>query len=237
MRLRWRLLDIVLTVVLVLGIAAILLGHEDPFVRKALCEYAACPKFAHSHGWEKVAYDLGIGSVVSLFFYILIVRIPEHQRRRRLKRSFLKHYEMFKKDCIAVMLGVANGSYKWGEQDALADQRRFYEYFKEPVGDGQDRWDRFMNRLDERSVEELVKSVKIFRDEILFMLNNVDIENEEAFEFLKRMSMIIVERRAEKMDYDGRDRFCRFLWEVFSGWSFVSGLRETDIVKDMVKAM
>jgi len=125
--LRRRALDISLGIVLALSFAAILLGQENPFVRIALCGVAPCPKFAHSHAWEKIAYDVGIASVVSLFFYALIVRIPEHQRKRRLKRSFSKHYEAFKRNCIMVMLGVADLTSPRKKQEELMDENKFYD--------------------------------------------------------------------------------------------------------------
>jgi len=38
--------------------------------------------------WNKIFYDLAAGALVSLNFYVLIVCIPDFQRRRRYKKSF-----------------------------------------------------------------------------------------------------------------------------------------------------
>lgn len=89
------------------------------------------------------------------------------------------------------MLGVADGSYDSAMPEELLDQKKFAEYFKMKVEPSQDRWDRFCNKLDPYHLKEIVKRMEIFRDEISFILNNVDIPSDEPFEFLKRFSAAI----------------------------------------------
>ena len=80
--LRRRSLDVLLALVAIVSVAAVLLSHEDPFVRIAVCNQTGfCSTFAHAKAWYKVIYDLGIGALVSLAFYVLVVRLPEYQRR------------------------------------------------------------------------------------------------------------------------------------------------------------
>jgi hypothetical protein len=236
-RIRRRLLDIALATIFALSIAAIFVAHEDPFAREALCSVLSCPKLLHARAWEKITYDLGVASLISLLFYVLIVRIPDYQKRQRLKRSFTKHYKMFKEDSIGVMLAVADGSYNAALPTALLDQNKFRSYFKESVSDSQDRWDAFANNLDEYHLKELIRKLELFREEIVFVLNNMDIPDEDVFEFLKRVSSILAEMRASTLDYDSVKSFSRFLWEVFAGFSWATGYRKSDIVEDMIKAM
>jgi hypothetical protein len=107
--LNWLLLGIALA-----SVAAILLGQENPFVRAVVCVRMPCRALAHSHAWEKIAYDLGIGSIVSLFFYWLVVRLPENAKRRRIRKSFAEHFREFKEDSIATMLMVTDDTFAWG---------------------------------------------------------------------------------------------------------------------------
>jgi hypothetical protein len=64
--------------------AVIVLGQEDPFLRKALLGQASLPLWLHAHAWRKVLYDLGVGSFLSVVFYALVVRLPEHRKRLRI---------------------------------------------------------------------------------------------------------------------------------------------------------
>src|SRR3981189_1105778 len=100
-----RPVDAGLVAILFMSIVAVLLGLglEDPFSRNALFRRVNFPEWLHPQSWLKLSYDLGVGSLVSLFFYWLVVRIPEREKRKRIKRSFAKHYQEFKEDCIQVM--------------------------------------------------------------------------------------------------------------------------------------
>jgi hypothetical protein len=40
-----------------------------------------------------------------------------------------------------------------------------------------------------------------------------------------------------KPDYDEIKSFCRFLWEIFIGWSFISGYRKTDLINDIIQRL
>ena len=129
-----RPLDIALTVIAIVSLAALFLAHEEPFARDALCSATKfCLTIANAKAWNKIFYDLAAGALVSLIFYVLIVRIPDRQRRKRYKRSLAHQYKNFREDCIGLMLGVADGTYEWGKQEELLDQKKFKNYFDEQV--------------------------------------------------------------------------------------------------------
>src|SRR5262249_25456155 len=178
-----------LALVAILSVAAVLLSHEDPFVRIAVCNQTGfCSTFAHAKAWYKVIYDLGIGALVSLAFYVLVVRLPEYQRRQRLKRSLEMHYRAFRLNCIEIMLAVAAGRFAGGQAEALLDPEEFKKYFKQEIAPGTERWDEFMNNLNEHYLVRLQTLMEQLRDELMFVLNNTDIPKDEHFEFLKRLS-------------------------------------------------
>jgi hypothetical protein len=233
-----HLLDSVLWAMCVASVAALFLAHEDPFARDAFCSRINfCPDIPNAKAWNKIIYDLAAGTLVSLLLYVLVVRIPDYQRRQRIKRSLTKQYENFREECITIMLMVSDGTFKWGFHRELIDQVKFKEYFKQPVGNGQDRWDAFMNKLDEYHLEELISKIELLRDEVTFVLNNVDIADEQPFEFLKRLSRALFSVRNTTLGYDETKSFAGFLWTVFAGWDPVSGYRERDIIEDMIAAI
>lgn len=171
------------------------------------------------------------------FFYALLVRLPDTQRRNRMKRSLSAHYLAFRKDLISGIVGTADGSYDSDIVDSLLDRSFFRKYFKEHVTEGQERWEKFLNRLDAYKVREIITSMEIFRDEIQFVLNNVYIEDDAPFEFFKRLSAAIYEQKDTSPEYDDVKRLSRFLWSLLSGWDWVEGYRERDIVQDMIDAI
>lgn len=233
-----HLLDGVLWTFGILSVAALFLAHEDPFARDALCSHIkVCPVIENAKAWNKILYDLAVGVLVSLLLYVLVVRVPDYQKRQRIKRSLTKQYRSFREDCIAIMLMVSDGTFVWGFHEELIDQAKFKEYFQQPVGQGQDRWDAFQNKLDEYNLEGLILNMEIIRDEIAFVLNNVDISDEQPFVFLKRLSHALLSMRKTTLGYDETKSFASFLWDVFAGWDVVSGYRERDIIGDMIAAI
>jgi hypothetical protein len=64
---------------------------------------------------------------------VLLVRLPELQKRQRYKRIFTAQYLAFRKSCIAAILAVSNGSYDTRFSDSLLDQKVFRSYFSESV--------------------------------------------------------------------------------------------------------
>ena len=207
-------LDVTLILVAMISLAALFLAHEDPFARDALCAKTGfCPTIANARAWNKIFYDLASGALVSLIFYVLIVRVPDYQKRKRCKRSLTQQYKNFREDCIGLMLAVADGQYDSSMPEELLDQKRFKEYFKEKATLDEDRWDRFCNKLDPYYLNEIVKRMEIFRDEIAFILNNVDIPSDEPFGFLKRLSAAMYSIRDTTLDYDDTKSFAsgRFL--------------------------
>jgi hypothetical protein len=237
MRFFKRPLNSALITLALISLGAILLGADEPFGRITVCARLPCPSIPHSHVWERIAYDLGIGSIVSLLFYWLVVRIPENAKRRRIRNSFARHFRDFKEDAIATMLMVADGTFSWGFHQELVDQKRFREYFKEQVSPDRDRWDEVHNKMTDYYLDELLTHLEILRAEILFAMAAIDIDDKKALEFLKRLSATIVRMRKTTLDYDSMKSFGGFLWEVFAGWNVVSGYQERDFFEDMIQAI
>lgn len=231
-------LDAALWLVGLTCVIALFLAHEDPFARDWLCNRTGfCPSVANEKAWNKIIYDLAVGALVTLIFYWLVVRLPDRQKRARLRKSLAQQYRSYKRDSIALMLSVSDGLYDGEFPDRLLDRNEFKEYFKQQVGQGQDRWDSLFNKMDAYHFGELLRRMEMFRDEIAFVLNNVDIPGDKAFDFLKRLSRAIYRMNGLTAEYDDKEVLFRLLWEIFTGWSFVTGYQKRDIIEDTIDAI
>jgi hypothetical protein len=230
-----RILDALLLTIFVMAVAVMAVANEDPLLRNALCSTIkwSCIRSAHFAAWNKLFYDLALGSFVSLVFYLLIVRLPEHFRRLRIKRSFRGRYLAFKQECIEIFLLLADRSYAGGFPESLCALTPFRNYFSEHGGDSQTRWDRVANNLDNHHTQLLLNALEAFREEVHYVLSNIDFDSDDELEFLKRLSRAIASAKVITPGYDTNSLF-RFLWSLFAGWDLASGLRETDIVEDMI---
>ena len=107
---------------------------------------------------------------------------------------------------------------------------------KVEIDNNKNRWHAIMNGINDSEylLRDLLYELEIFSKETLYLLSMVDIHDEEVFSFLKRMSHIIYRMRDVKTKYDDIKTLGRFLWEIFSGWSFVEGYRDHDIIESMI---
>ena len=185
--------------------------------------------------YELLVNALSINFVISSVFYFLVVYIPEVQRRHRVFRSIDKSYREFKLSCIHTFLILSN-SQEYRQREILLDQDEFRRYFSNMNTQNRDRWGAVMGGIEENGyyLREVLYELRMLNEEIRYVRNNIDIYDEEVFDFLNRLSQIISRMDATTPDYEDIKSFSRFLWELFSGWSFGEGYRKSDLIKDMI---
>lgn len=74
----------------------------------------------------------------------------------------------------------------------------------------------------------------MLNEEIRYTRNVVNLNDSEVFEFLNRLSQSIVRMESTEREYDDIKSFCGFLWSIFTGWNWVEGYRESDLIKEML---
>ena len=74
---------------------------------------------------NSIIFDLSIGFLVSVFFYILVVWFPARQRKNLIKRNFEEQYLSFKYDMICIFLGVSEKVYDSKLPLKLSEQSEF----------------------------------------------------------------------------------------------------------------
>ena len=185
---------------------------------------------------NSIIFGLSIGFLVSVFFYILVVWFPNRQRKNLIKHNFKEQYRLFKCDTISILLGACQSSYDGGLPRKLSEQSEFVKFFQEPVGsDSRNiRWYNVLNGLKEHHLKELLVVMEIFMNEIAYVLNNVNINEPEAFAFFKRLSQAVYQLKNSTLDCDEIKSLTNFIWEIFAGFSLIDGLRDYDIIKIMI---
>jgi hypothetical protein len=226
--------NIDLWIIAILCIAMLLLANEDPFARKAVYAYTGSRWGGpYTKAFYKLFYDLAVSALITVIFYALFVRLPDYKRRQRLKGSLARRYKDFKEDCIQIMLQVSDGARSGDHPDGLMEPDKFRDYFRERVMPDQERWDELWKNINQYYLHELLIRMEILRDEITFILNNVDISKDEPFELLKRLSVAIYLVKDVQLDSDELRSFARFLWWMFTGRNPITG-DEGDPVAKMI---
>lgn len=199
-----------------------------------ICIFIAAATVANGD-YKAVAYDLSVGFIVSAIFYWIVVYLPESNRKKIIHAGLKQQYDSFKRSCISNFL-ILSKSQSYPHKDALLDQEEFKRYFKNTNESGENRWDAVANGLqsNEFYLRETIYELRMLNDEIRFVRSTLNIKDIEVYEFLGRLSRAIVRMESTTQDYDEIKSFCRFLWEIFTGWNWVSGYSKTDLIQEML---
>jgi hypothetical protein len=175
---------------------------------------------------NEVAFNLSAATASAILMYYVLVKIPEQQKKKRVKAHLLRTYDRFKEQCIATFVGLADGHYSGETVQSLMSSEKFKEYFKERVGPDMNRWDAAANRMNDYSLRQLTVEMEILYNEFQHVMTVTDIQDDELHSFFKHLSEQLYKWRLWQEDYDGVKSAMGFFWQgnppAFSGlqkWS------------------
>jgi len=203
---------------------------DNPLARDAICSVGICFTSEEAGFWNPLFNTLASGAVLSILFFWLLVEFPQHRKRERLKRIFVTQYRSFKLQCIDIFLVLSKSPSDSEMAQRLLDLDEFKTFFKEDTGDGQDRWYRFLNGLNDHYLEALARKMEHLRDEFRIFLLAVESEDEELVGLLKRFTEATYYHITRSDDNDEVKSLSGYFWELFAGWSVIEGYRSDDIV-------
>ena len=185
------------------------------------------------------------GGLVSFFFYFLVVWIPGRRKRKAIKNDFREFYRDLKED-IAVQIIFA--SQKGGRKDLhvggrLEKRLLTVDGFMEIFGEGRESnegFNAFINGLntDEGvlNFRDIAWLLKMLAKEIDYVLHNYTIANVETRKFFKRLEVRLLELGESKHnDHNAHKALCQFIYEVFAGYTHVTGRHGYDRVEKMIE--
>ncbi len=234
--LRKKALDLGLWLLFVASTFLMLKSSTDPrpvFIKGTWAE----AWFAQFPTGNQVTFDITVGVIVSLFVYVLVVRLPEHAKRKRLKAILSVQYQELKRESIYNFLFACNYPAGSDTVDELLDRDNFRSFFKEQVSSDQTRWDAVANGLDDYKVESLLLALDSFRREVEYTLTVIDVSDPKAFESLRHLTRVLHSSRRWADKNDQLKQLSRFFWTMHTGWSFVDGYSDRDFVAEMLEAV
>lgn len=231
-------LDIILWLLFIISFALMLISTSDPLPAIILGKWVV-PLIVQFETIKQITFDLAVGVLVSLFMYVLVIRIPERAKKKRLKRNLLQHYLMFKEACLDNLLWACNEVTSTEKVKTLLNKEQFKAYFSENVTSSQNRWHAVINGLNDIYIEDIALELEIFRNEVEFVLSSVEINNPEALRLLKRLSEVLWRKKHDCSNVKGDTlkSLARFLWELFTGWNPVDGTYGNDSIDAIIKKL
>lgn len=186
---------------------------------------------------NQIIFGISVGTVVSLFFYVLVVRLPGWQRKRRIKAHLLRRYDDLKGECIIHFLWACGEPAATHLIDELKDLQKFREFFKTEVSHDQNRWHAVLNGLNDQHVTSLVRELDMFRIELDYALTAVEVSDEKVFSFMRNFTEVLQRSRYWSDRDDQLKPLSQFMWSAFAGWSFATGYTGRDSIAEMITAI
>ena len=231
-----RLLKAALAVLTVLAVIGMIAGSNEEvvwFLRGTRLE----PYLYALHNGNSILFNLSVGYLVSVFFWLLVVYFPERRRSHILRDNLRRRYQDFREETIQILLWCAIGPHDSELPKQLCDHKRFREFFDE---NEKERWYAALNGLEENKdrLNDLLLELELLANEVLYVLNNVSIRDQKVHSFFKRLNEHIYRlRNASVYSYDPVKYLGNFLWGIHARWSMIDGQREEDVIQETIESL
>ncbi|EGQ8277481.1 hypothetical protein GT901_23970 [Vibrio parahaemolyticus] len=183
---------------------------------------------------NSILFNLTSGLLISIWFYFLVVFVPDFQKKQRVKKHFIMQYYEFRKQVIAHILETCQESYDSELLMELINPNEFKTYFDEKIEPSKTRWHVFINNADSTVIQSILSEFIAFKEATLYLLSKMDIENENVHSFLHNFNTITtVLVNTSVDDYDSMKVFSSYLRDVFAGFNFSTGVRKYDYFEKM----
>lgn len=182
---------------------------------------------------NEIVFNLSCGMLISIWFYFLVVWLPEKKNKRRVKSHFISQYTEFKRHLIMHIVGTCRAPYKDDLLSSLMEPQVFKDYFKEKITADQERWHVFLNNLDKGLLADILNEFEAFKEATSYLLGNVQVDDDEVFSFLHRINTISITLKGVSVEDDSLKQLSRLLWEILAGFSWVDGYRDYDYFDSM----
>lgn len=235
----WTELLLMKPVLLLFALAAVFgmfSGSNEPVV-EFLRGTSVEPYVRALHNGNSIVFNLSIGYLVSMFFWLLVVYFPERNRRLILRDNLSRRYQDFREDTIQILLWASIGTHDSQLPKELCDHRKFKEFFDE---NGKEHWYAALNGLqrDNIRIDELLLELELFAGEVSYVLNNINVQDNKVHSFFKRLSENIYRlKNSSVYSYDQVKYLGSFLWGIHARWNIIDGQREDDAIQDMIDVL
>lgn len=226
-----KLVEITVALLAACGLVAVFLANPDPMLREQMCNWGSCFRSDHAVFWNTLAYDIGLGLLLSTMFYWLLVKLPDVRKRRRLRRHLQASYRRFRREITIQLLFATteSRSVSYDLVDKISLMAAFRSHFKEPSTQVEgNRWHDVANGINSSIRDDIAVAMTIFRDDVSYVLNNTEVDDELSFETLHQLQRMVNIVVLNPMRPDDDRNLLSFLWQVMAGWDWVKGYPEQD---------
>ncbi|ABB31354.1 hypothetical protein GeomeDRAFT_2390 [Geobacter metallireducens RCH3] len=233
---RFFKIDVILVIIASIS-AFFMVKASDDYLPSSLNKTCIGRAILQFENGNQLIFNLAVGMLVGLFVYVLVSRLPERQKRIRIRNHLLRQYEAFRYETIRILVSAQGATYAGNLIEELMDKKSFRQYFETKVSESETRWSRVVNNFNDYCFRELSVEFDILISEILLAVHTIDIETEKVFSQINHIRHVSMYVKSLGQEYDDRKTLFRYLWSVNSGFSFEHGYAHPDIIEEAILAI
>ena len=81
---------------------------------------------------------------------------------------------------------------------------------------------------DTPEFRQIVLNLELLSKQIEFLLHNYNIDDQETFDFFKRLELFLIQLRTQGPGYDEAKPLLGFIYELYGGWNAIVGYIDHD---------
>ena len=160
----------------------------------------------------------------------------EIKRHKIIQEHLASQYEIFRRNVVDICLRAEADGYNI-DRTLLKTLVKMHEFRMHYNENNKDSWYAVLNGLqgDKDLLEDLYVEIDLLVQQVNYALNNIQINNDEALQFLTRFSQYTYRlRNTEVYSHDPIKYVGGFLWDIMAGYSIIDGYRDEDIVEKSI---
>lgn len=231
-----QVIKIVIVIFALVALFELFAGSNEPVVSFLKGSFVE-PMLYQLHNGNSILFNLSVSYLVSTFSWLLMVYVPEQQRRHVLRDNLNRQYQYFREETIQILLQCAGGTHNSELRKQLCDHRKFRDFF-----DANDKecWYRALNGLQENKyrINDLLLEFELLAREVAYVLDNVSIQDSAVHAFFRRLNEHVYRLKNHSVySYDQVKYLGNFLWDIHTWWSIIDGQRDKDIIQEMINTL
>lgn len=235
--LRQHKFDAILLLMCLISVYLMTAASSDPLA-PWIEETPFASAFLQFQTGNEIIFNLSAGVISAVVMFYLLVRVPAHEQKVRIRAHLLETYLRYKEEIIYIFLGILHGSIDTDLAEKLMKAPDFKDYFKAPSEvSGQDRTHYIMNNIQEHHLEKIKLESEVLHSELQYAATRIDIEDSELHAFTRRITKSLLRTKNWDLSYDGVEEVLGFYWQLFAGWSFVSGYQNGDPLEERIRRL
>lgn len=204
-----------------------------PFLQNTLVE----PYLLTLHNGNSIIFNISVGFLVSIFFWLVVVYYPDRKRRALLRDNLRCQYQSFKENTIQILLWSAVGTHNSELKNELCDHLKFRSFFN---NNNKKHWYAALNglQMNQARMHDILFELEMLAREVSYILSNVNIQDDRVHSFFKALNENIYRLKSSSVYSCDQVKYVgNFLWGIHTRWSIIDGQRDDDVIQNMIDSL